>query len=115
MDEVIHEDPLDRQLREAMPYIDDDGFTAQVLQRLPAPQRRRQRDLLRAVILLGVTLLASVLGFVLSDNGRFITVAVQGATRLPILELFALALVSGMLLTALGLLAAIAKSDELHS
>ena len=113
MDKVIHEDPLDRQLREAMPYIDDNGFTAQVLQRLPAP--RRHRDLLRAVILLGVTLLASVLGFVLSDNGRFITVAVQGATRLPILELFALALVSGMLLTALGLLAAIANSDELHS
>jgi|SRR5438132_5461568 len=113
MGEVIYEDPLDRQLREAMPYIDDDGFTARVLQRLPP--LRRQRDSLRAVILIGVTLLASVLGFVLSDNGRFITVAIERAATLPILELFALALTSGMLVTALGLLVAIAKSHEPYS
>jgi hypothetical protein len=110
MDEVIYEDPLDRQLREAMPYIDDDGFTARVLQRLPPP--RRQRDSLRAVILFGVTLLASVLGFVLSENGRFITVAIERVAALPILGLFALTLTSGMLVTAVGLLAAIAKSHE---
>jgi hypothetical protein len=110
MDEVIYEDPVDRQFREAMPYIDDDGFTARVLQRLPPP--RRQRDSLRAVILFGVTLLASVLGFVLSENGRFITVAIERVAALPILGLFALALTSGMLVTAVGLLAAIAKSHE---
>jgi hypothetical protein len=113
MDEVISEDPLDRQLREAIQYIDDEGFTAQVLQRLPPPQRRR--DCLRAVILIGVTLLASVLGFILSDNGRFITVAMERAATLPILELFALALTSGILVTALGLLAVIAKSHEPYS
>jgi len=110
MDEVIYEDPLDRQLSEAMPYIDDDGFTARVLQRLPPP--RRQRDSLRAVILFGVTLLASVLGFVLSENGRFITVAIERVAALPILGLLALALTSGMLVTVAGLLAAIAKSHE---
>src|SRR5437762_1503583 len=44
------EDWLDRELREAAPYIDDDGFTVRVLQQLPAP--RRSHDLLRSVILL---------------------------------------------------------------
>src|SRR5437867_5319059 len=33
---------LDQQLRDAAPYIDDDGFTARVLQKLPAPGRQRQ-------------------------------------------------------------------------
>ena len=50
MDEQRQEDWLDRQLREAVSYIDDEGFTAQVLKRLPA--RRPGRRPLRAVILL---------------------------------------------------------------
>ncbi len=54
MDEKQQEDSLDRQLREAAPYIDDDGFTVRVLRQLPPP--RRGRDSLRAVILLGITL-----------------------------------------------------------
>jgi hypothetical protein len=108
MDEIIQEDPIDCQLREAMPYINDDGFTARVLRRLPPPRRLRQS--LRAVILLGTTLLASVLGYLLSNNGRFIWVTIERLATSPMLGLFALALVSGMLVTALGLLAAIAKS-----
>jgi hypothetical protein len=111
MDAIIQEDPLDRQLRDAMPYIDDDGFTGRVLRRLPPPRRPRQP--LRAVILLGTALLASVFGYVLSDNGRFIWVTIERLATLPMLGLFALALVSGMLVTGTGLLAAIAKSHEL--
>jgi hypothetical protein len=110
MAEIIQEDPFDRQLREAMPYIDDDGFTARVVRRLPPPRRPRQS--LRAVILFGTTLLASVLGYVLSDNGRFIWVTIERLATLPMLGVFAVALVSGMLVTALGLLTAIAKSHE---
>ena len=41
MNEVKEEDWLDRQLREAAPYIDDKGFTARVLQQLPAPRWER--------------------------------------------------------------------------
>jgi hypothetical protein len=108
MDDIIQEDPFDRQLREAMPYIDDDGFTARVVRRLPPPRRPRQS--LRAVILLGTTLLASVFGYVLSDHGRFIWVTIERLGTLPMPGLFALALVSGMLVTVLGLVAAIAKS-----
>jgi hypothetical protein len=110
MDQLIQEDPLDRQLREAVPYIDDDGFTARVLGRLPPPRRPRQP--LRAVILLAITSLACVLGYGLSDNGRVVSVTIERLATLPMLGLFALALVSGMLVTALGLAAAMAKSRE---
>ena len=37
MKQVNQEDWLDRELREAAPYIDDEGFTARVLQQLPPP------------------------------------------------------------------------------
>ena len=110
MEEIIQEDPLDEQLREAMPYIDDGGFTLRVLRHLPSPRRPRQS--LRAVILLGTTLLASVLGYVLSENGRFVRVIIERLATMPMLGVFALALISGMLLTALGLLAAMAESYE---
>ena len=62
MNQVNQEDWLDRELREAAPYIDDEGFTARVLQQLPPP--RRGHDLLRAAILLGMTLLASLLAYI---------------------------------------------------
>jgi hypothetical protein len=111
MDETIQEDSLARQLRDAAPYIDDGGFTARVLQHLPQP--RRQRQSLRAVILLGITLLVSALAYVLSDGGRFVSINIERLATLPMLWLFALALGSGILVTTLGLLAAISKSREL--
>src|SRR5438045_4483561 len=39
MNALIDDETLDRQLREAATYIDDNGFTARVLARLP-PARR---------------------------------------------------------------------------
>jgi hypothetical protein len=113
MNEMGQEDWLDRQLREAALYIDDNGFTARVLQQLPQP--RRQRQSLRATILLGITLLASALAYVLSDSGRFISVYVERLATLPVLWLFAIALGSGLLVTTLGLLAAISKTSNLQS
>jgi hypothetical protein len=110
MDQIIQEDSLDRKLREAMPYVHDDGFTGRVLRRLPPP--RQQFRWLRAVILLGITLLASFLGYVFSDNGRFVWVIIERLAILPVLGLFALALVSGMFVTVLGLVAAMANSHE---
>src|SRR6266704_3805821 len=105
MDEKSQEDWLDRQLREAAPYIDDDGFTVRVLRQLPPP--RRGRDSLRAVILLGITLLASALAYVLSDGGRFLVIATARLAALPTLWLFALAFVSGLLLMVGGIIAAL--------
>jgi hypothetical protein len=112
MDEKQQEDWLDRQLREVAPYIDDEGFTVRVLQQLPPP--RRGRDSLRAVILLGIALLASALAYVLSDGGRFLVIATARLAALPTLWFFALLLVTGLLLMAGGVIAALSKSSELQ-
>ena len=113
MDEKQQENWLDRQLREAAPYIDDQGFTSRVLKQLPA--RRRRRDSLRAVILLGITFLASVLAYGLSDGGSFVVVAMERLTTLPTLWLFALAFGCGIAVMAGGIFAAIFKTRELQS
>ena len=113
MNQANQEDWLDRQLREAAPYIDDEGFTARVLQQLPA--LRRSRRSLRSAILLGVTLLASVLAYLLSDGGRFLVVAATRLTTLPTLWLLVVALSSGILVMAGGVIAAISKTRELQS
>jgi hypothetical protein len=110
MDEKQQEDWLDRQLREAAPYIDDEGFTARVLQRLPPA--RRGGDSLRAVILLGITLLASALAYVLSDGGRFVVVAMERLTTLPTLWIWAFAFGSGLLVMAGGVIAAMFKTGQ---
>ena len=110
MDEKQQENSLDQQLREAAPYIDDEGFTARVLQQLPQP--RRGRDSLRAVILLGITLLASALAYVLSDGGRFLVVAMARLTALPTLWLLALAFDSGLFFMAGGVVVALSKASE---
>ena len=62
MDEQLQEDWLDAKLRDEMPYIDDAGFTARVVQQLP--RRRRASRNVRGAILLATTFVASVLAFV---------------------------------------------------
>jgi anti-sigma factor RsiW len=113
MDEIKQEDWLDRQLREAAPYIDDEGFTARVLRQLP-PSRHARRSF-RGAILLTITLLASVLAYLISDGGRFLVVAMTRLTTLPMLWLFVLALGSGILVMAGGIIAAVSKTRELQS
>jgi hypothetical protein len=108
MKQVNQEDWLDRELREAALYIDDEGFTARVLLQLPPLGRRR--DLLRAIILLGVTFLASVLAYVVSGGGRFVSVTLERLAALPALWVFVLALASGLVIAAAGATAAISRS-----
>src|SRR5260370_37811769 len=95
MDEISQEDKLDRQLREAALYIDDNGFTARVLQQLPAPRRTRRS--FRSAILLAAALLASALAYVASDGGRFLIVAMARLVTLPAVWLFDLVLGRGLL------------------
>jgi hypothetical protein len=112
MDEISEEDQLDRQFREAAPYIDDNGFTACVLQQLPAPRRTRRS--FRGAILLATALLASALAYIASDGGRFLIVTMERLVALPTVWLFAFALGSGLLVMTAGAIAAIAKASELH-
>src|SRR2546430_13285620 len=82
MNTMIEDETLDRQLREAAPYIDDDGFTARVMARLPAA--RREPRWLRAMILLGMTLLGSGVVYLLSGGGRFVRAGVIQLSDFPV-------------------------------
>ena len=111
--EAHSDDVLDRKLREAAPYIDDNGFTARVLSNLPAPQQKPVS--LRGVILLGVTILGSVLSYTLSDAGHLITSGMIRAASLPMLWILLAAAASGMLVTIAGATAAVVKSRNWQS
>jgi Kef-type K+ transport system membrane component KefB len=106
---INQEDILDRQLREAAPYIDDDGFTACVLQRLPVSDRAARPS--RAIILIGITILASLITFLLA--GRFVNESIFRLANLPTLWVLALTFGAGLLLSLIGLVAAMSKSREL--
>ncbi|MEY2487373.1 MAG: hypothetical protein QOH39_3021 [Verrucomicrobiota bacterium] len=100
------EDRLDRQLREAIPYIDDDGFTSRVLKQLPVSRQAVDRS--RAVILIGVTALATLLAYLLS--GQYVNESIARLTSLPTLWLLLMTFAAGLLLSGAGLVAAVAKS-----
>jgi hypothetical protein len=113
MNGETEQDWLDKKLQEAAPYIEDDGFTARVLQRLPARQARLQ--FLRPLILIVASAFASALTYVLSDGGRFIIVEMFKLTTIPTLWVVAFALASGMIVLAGGTVAAMSKANQIQS
>jgi hypothetical protein len=113
MNETQQEDWLDKQLRDGALYIDDAGFTVQVVAKLPAP--RQKQVSLRGTILVLITLLGCVLAYVLSDGGSFVMANIARLATLPLLWLLALAFAIGILTAAGGLVAALSKSRELQS
>jgi hypothetical protein len=113
MQNTSQDEWLDRQLREGAPYLDDDGFTRRVMAILPAP--RQQRYSARAIILIGLTILGSIIAYVISDGGRFLVQELMRLAVLPTWWLLLAALTSGVLVTVIGFAAALAKSRELQS
>lgn len=107
MDNNSQEDLLDARLRDEAAYIDDAGFTARVVQKLPA---RPVRHWLRAVILLGLTLVASVIAYFLSGDGWFIAEGVARLTMLPLYVIWLGAAAVTALVMAGGLAVAISKA-----
>ncbi len=103
MDEQLQEDWLERRLREETAYIDDAGFTARVVQKLPAARPRRSY---RAAILIGITLLASVMAYFISDGGRFLIVEAYRLATLPVGFVGLLAICASLALTAIAASAA---------
>ena len=99
---------LDRQLRDAVRYIDDDGFASRVLQNLPPSRKAAQVS--RGFILIGMAVLASVVAYLL--GGRFINESIVRLANLPMMWLLLLTFTAGLLLGLGGLIAAI-KSREL--
>lgn len=104
MDGRFQEDWLEQRLREEMPYIDDAGFTAGVVQQLPAPGSRYS---FRAAILLCITLLASIVTYLASDGGRFLIVAVYRLAAMPLLFVSLVAIGSTLVMTAVAASAAL--------
>jgi hypothetical protein len=112
MDEQLQEDWLDAKLRDEAPYIDDAGFTARVMHQLPAPaQSRRTRN----VILLGTAIIASLMAYLVSGGGTFLADAAAFLVAMPLVTVCALAGITGVLVTAIGGYAAIARTRELRS
>ncbi|HEY4285141.1 MAG TPA: DUF5056 domain-containing protein [Chthoniobacterales bacterium] len=109
MNNFIDDEDLDRQLREAAVYIDDDGFTARMVQQLPA---RSAPMRLRSVVLVAAALLASVLTYVLSGGGRFLSDFVVRVSELPLLWLVIVTFIAGLMVGAFGLVAAISKTRQ---
>jgi hypothetical protein len=112
MNEQLQEDWLDAKLRDEAPYLDDAGFTARVVQQLPT---RRQSRSVRAFILLGVTLLASVIAYFVTGGGAFFANAAEFLVAMPFITVCAIALCCGLVATALGTSFAVVKSREQRS
>ena len=114
MDTVNELDDLDRQLRDAAPYIDDDGFTRRVLSTLPAPRARRQP--FRAAILLGASLVASlIVPIFFSGDGRFVSDGVFRMSELSPFVVLCVAGIVGLLATGIAMIAAFSKSRDLQT
>ena len=107
MDENLQEDWLDARLREEASYVDDAGFTAGVIQKLPARPVRRSY---RAAILLAVTALASVIVYLLAGSSSFIAEAVTNFIFMPLSLIYLMAIGAGLLLMGFGVSVAMSKT-----
>ena len=112
MNAMIDDEPLDRQLREAAPYIDDEGFTARVMAKLPAA--RREPQWLRAVILVGLTLLGSAVAYLVSGGGRFVREGVIQLSDFPIWLLLVFAFGCGLVVGVFAVIVVIRKTPEVR-
>ena len=109
---MIDDETLDRQLREAAPYIDDEGFTARVMVKLSAV--RPEPQWLRAVILVGLTLLGSGVAYLLSGGGRFLREGVIQLSGFPIWLLLVFAFGCGLVVGAFAVIVAVRKTPEVR-
>ena len=107
---MIDDETLDRQLREAAPYIDDDGFTARVIASLPAA--RRESQWLRAMIVIGLALLGTGVAYLLS--GGVIRQSLIQMTDFPIWLLLVFAFGCGLVVGAFAVIFAIRKTPEVR-
>jgi hypothetical protein len=107
---MIDDETLNRQLREAAPYVDDDGFTARVMANLPAVEREPRW--LRAMILLGLAILGSGIAYLLS--GGFIREGVIQLANFPVWLLLVFAFGCGLVVGAFAIIFALRKTPEVR-
>ena len=85
MEEKLQEDWFDARLRDEAPYIDDAGFTSQVVQKLPARHVRRSY---RAFILMGITLAACLVAYWLAGGTSLAFDAYASVAMMPVTVLW---------------------------
>ena len=107
MEENVQQDWLDARLRDEASYIDDGGFTSGVVQKLPA---RRVRRSYRALILIGITLAASIVAFWFAGGTALAFDAYANVAMLPVMWMWIFAAVFGLLVMAGSLAAALSRS-----
>ncbi|HEX9281326.1 MAG TPA: hypothetical protein VF878_02500 [Candidatus Udaeobacter sp.] len=111
MNPMIDDETLDRQLREAVPYINDDGFTARVIARLPAAPREPQW--LRALIVLGLALLGTGVAYIIG-GGHVVREGIIEFANFPIWLLLVFAFGCGLVVGAFAVIFAIRKTPEVR-
>lgn len=107
MNEKPEEDSLEARLRDEAPYIDDAGFTARVVQKLPARQVRRSY---RVFILLGITLAACLVAYRLAGGSSLVFEAFANMAMMPVTVMWVCAGAAAVLVMAGGLAAALSRS-----
>ena len=108
---MIDDETLDRQLREAVPYINDDGFTARVIARLPTS--RSESRWLRAMIVLGLALLGTGIAYVIG-GGHLVREGLVDLANFPIWLLLVFAFGCGLVVGAFAVIFAIRKTPEVR-
>lgn len=101
------DDLLDARLRDEVSYIDDAGFTARVVQKLPA-QRRSQRS----VVILLAAIVSVVVAFFASGEGDFVRESMNFATKFSTVQLMLAAVVCGVVSTAVAMWAALSRARD---
>jgi hypothetical protein len=109
---MIDDGTLDRQLRETVPYIDDDGFTARVIATLPAA---REPQWLRAMIVVGLALIGTGMAYFLSGGGSLVRQGMVQMADFPIWLLLVFAFGSGLVVGAFAVIFAIRKTPEVRN
>ena len=108
---MIDDETLDRQLLEAVPYINDDGFTARVIANLPAV--RREPRWLRALIVLGLALLGTGVAYVIG-GGHVVREGIIQFANFPIWLVLVFAFGCGLVVGAFAVIFAIRKTPEVR-
>ena len=109
---MIDDETIYLQLREAVPYINDDGFTALVIARLPAA--RPEPQWLRAMIVLGLALLGTGIAYFLSGGGSLVRQGMVQMADFPIWLLLVFAFGCGLVVGAFAIIFAIRKTPEVR-
>jgi hypothetical protein len=104
------DDLFDARLRDEMPYIDDDGFTARVMQQLPT--RPRSLQLQRSIVILSAAILSVVVAYFASGEGMFVHQIFARLALLPPVQLLTLLVCGGITTLTAGVWAALSRARD---